>query len=92
MALFEHNVPTTRRTGAPINSNLARTTWWRFNADVPPIDVHFLDFPDKEIKRAWRTRNRRKSAWPASPPPSRRLSTMPQGFALREAAGGRSRI
>src|SRR5207237_7054856 len=47
MALFEE----TRydpRNGAPINSNLA-DYMMAVNADVPPIDVHFLDFPDKEI-------------------------------------------
>jgi len=36
------------RNGAPINSNLA-DYMMAVNADVPPIDVHFLDFPDKEI-------------------------------------------
>ena len=36
------------RNGAPINSNLA-DYMVAVNADVPPIDVHFLDFPDKEI-------------------------------------------
>src|SRR5205807_2141056 len=35
-------------SGAPINSNLA-DYMMAVNADVPPIDVHFLDFPDKEI-------------------------------------------
>jgi len=37
-----------RQTGAPINSNLADYIV-AANADVPPIEVHFLDFPDKEI-------------------------------------------
>jgi xanthine dehydrogenase YagR molybdenum-binding subunit len=36
------------QNGAPINSNLA-DYMMAVNADVPPIDVHFLDFPDKEI-------------------------------------------
>jgi len=36
------------RNGAPINSNLA-DYMMAVNADVPPLDVHFLDFPDKEI-------------------------------------------
>ena len=47
MALFEH---TTYHppTGAPINSNLADYIV-TVNADAPPIDVHFLDYPDKEI-------------------------------------------
>jgi xanthine dehydrogenase YagR molybdenum-binding subunit len=47
MALFEHTTYD-RQTGAPINSNLADYIV-AVNADVPPIDVHFLDFPDKEI-------------------------------------------
>src|SRR6266481_5447894 len=47
MALFEHT-SYDRATGAPINSNLADYVV-AVNADVPPIDVHFLDFPDKEI-------------------------------------------
>jgi xanthine dehydrogenase YagR molybdenum-binding subunit len=36
------------QNGAPINSNLA-DYMMAVNADTPPIDVHFLDFPDKEI-------------------------------------------
>src|SRR5437879_7482318 len=47
MALFEHT-SYDRQTSAPINSNLADYVV-SVNADVPPIDVHFLDFPDKEI-------------------------------------------
>jgi xanthine dehydrogenase YagR molybdenum-binding subunit len=47
MALLEHT-SYDRRTGAPINSNLADYVV-AVNADVPPIDVHFLDFPDMEI-------------------------------------------
>jgi xanthine dehydrogenase YagR molybdenum-binding subunit len=47
MALLEHT-SYDRRSGAPINSNLA-DYMVAVNADVPPIDVHFLDFPDKEI-------------------------------------------
>src|SRR5262249_7821051 len=47
MALFEHT-SYDRQTGAPINSSLADYIV-AVNADVPPIDVHFLDFPDKEI-------------------------------------------
>src|SRR5439155_22097541 len=47
MALFEHT-SYDRQTGAPINSNLADYIV-AVNADVPPIDVHFVDFPDKEI-------------------------------------------
>lgn len=47
MALLEetHYDP---RFGAPINSNLA-DYMVPVNADVPPIDVHFLDYPDLEI-------------------------------------------
>jgi xanthine dehydrogenase YagR molybdenum-binding subunit len=47
MALLEetHYDP---QTGAPINSNLADYVM-AVNADVPKLDVHFLDFPDKEI-------------------------------------------
>jgi xanthine dehydrogenase YagR molybdenum-binding subunit len=47
MALLEHT-SYDRQSGAPINSNLA-DYMVAVNADVPPIDVHFLDFPDKEI-------------------------------------------
>jgi len=47
MALFEHTTYDPQ-TGAPINSNLADYIV-SVNADVPPIDVHFLDFPDKEL-------------------------------------------
>ena len=47
MALLEHTTYD-RATGAPINSNLADYVV-AVNADVPPIEVHFLDYPDKEI-------------------------------------------
>jgi xanthine dehydrogenase YagR molybdenum-binding subunit len=47
MALFEHTT-FDPQNGAPINSNLADYVM-AVNADVPPIDMHFLDFPDKEI-------------------------------------------
>jgi len=47
MALLEHTTYDPQN-GAPINSNLADYVM-AVNADVPPIDVHFLDFPDKEI-------------------------------------------
>jgi xanthine dehydrogenase YagR molybdenum-binding subunit len=47
MALFEHTTYDPQN-GAPINSSLADYVM-AVNADVPPIDVHFLDFPDKEI-------------------------------------------
>ena len=47
MALLEH-VSYDPQNGAPINSNLADYVV-AVNADVPPIDVHFLDYPDKEL-------------------------------------------
>jgi len=47
MALFEHTTYDPQN-GAPINSNLADYIM-AVNADAPPIDVHFLDYPDKEI-------------------------------------------
>lgn len=47
MALFEHT-SYDPRTGAPINSSLADYLV-SVNADVPPLDVHFLEFPDKEV-------------------------------------------
>ena len=47
MALLEHT-SYDPQSGAPINSNLA-DYMMAVNADVPPIDVHFVDFPDKEI-------------------------------------------
>ncbi|HSL79211.1 MAG TPA: molybdopterin cofactor-binding domain-containing protein, partial [Pseudolabrys sp.] len=47
MALLEHT-SYDPQNGAPINSNLADYVV-AVNADSPPIDVHFLDFPDKEI-------------------------------------------
>ena len=47
MALLEHT-SYDPQNGAPINSNLADYVM-AVNADTPAIDVHFLDFPDKEI-------------------------------------------
>src|SRR6266850_1258810 len=47
MALFEHTTYDPQ-SGAPINSNLA-DYMVTVNADAPPIDVTFLDYPDKEI-------------------------------------------
>jgi xanthine dehydrogenase YagR molybdenum-binding subunit len=47
MALFEHTAYDPQN-GAPINSNLADYVM-TVNADAPPIEVHFLDYPDKEI-------------------------------------------
>jgi xanthine dehydrogenase YagR molybdenum-binding subunit len=47
MALFEHT-SYDPQSGAPINSSLADYIV-AVNADVPPLDVHFLDFPDREI-------------------------------------------
>jgi xanthine dehydrogenase YagR molybdenum-binding subunit len=47
MALLEetHYDP---QNGAPINSNLADYVM-AVNADTPLMDVHFLDYPDKEL-------------------------------------------
>ena len=47
MALFEHTIYD-RQNGAPINSNLADYVV-AVNADVPKLEVHFLDYPDKEL-------------------------------------------
>src|SRR5881296_2287044 len=47
MALFEHT-HYDPQSGAPINSNLADYVV-AVNADAPPVEVHFLDFPDKEL-------------------------------------------
>jgi len=47
MALFEHTSYDAER-GAPINSKLADYLV-TVNPDAPPIDVHFLNYPDKEI-------------------------------------------
>jgi len=47
MALFEETTYDPQN-GAPINSNLA-DYMMTVNADAPPIEVHFLDYPDKEI-------------------------------------------
>ena len=47
MALLEHTTYDPQN-GAPINSNLADYVV-AVNADAPPIEVHFLDFPDKEM-------------------------------------------
>ncbi len=47
MALLEHTTYDPQN-GAPINSSMADYIV-AVNADVPPIEVHFLDYPDKEI-------------------------------------------
>src|SRR5688572_32493674 len=47
MALMEHT-SYDPRYGAPINSNYA-DYMVPVNADVPPVEVHFLDYPDKEV-------------------------------------------
>src|SRR6267143_3318559 len=49
MALFEHTTYDSQN-GAPINGNLADYVV-AVNADVPPIEVYFLDFPDYEINQ-----------------------------------------
>jgi xanthine dehydrogenase YagR molybdenum-binding subunit len=46
MALMEHT-SYDPRSGAPINSNYA-DYMVPVNADVPPLEVHFLDYPAKE--------------------------------------------
>lgn len=47
MALFEHtNYEPTK--GAPLNSNLADYIM-AVNADVPDLEVHFLEFPNKDL-------------------------------------------
>ncbi|HEX2474663.1 MAG TPA: molybdopterin cofactor-binding domain-containing protein [Lacipirellulaceae bacterium] len=46
MALLEHT-SYDPRNGAPVNSNFADYVV-PVNADVPPLEVHFLDYPDKE--------------------------------------------
>ncbi len=57
MALFEHTTYDPQN-GAPINASLADYIV-PVNADVPPIEVHFLDFPDKAHQRNRRPRDRR---------------------------------
>ena len=47
MALFEETLYEPR-TGAPINSNLADYIV-AVNADVPQLDVHFLEYPDLHL-------------------------------------------
>jgi xanthine dehydrogenase YagR molybdenum-binding subunit len=47
MAMLEHTAYDPQN-GAPINSSMADYIV-AVNADVPPIEVHFLDFPDKQI-------------------------------------------
>ena len=49
MALLEHTTYDPQN-GAPINSNLADYIV-AVNADVPKLDVHFLDYPDKELNQ-----------------------------------------
>jgi xanthine dehydrogenase YagR molybdenum-binding subunit len=47
MALLEQTSYDSQ-SGAPINSNYADYVV-PVNADVPPLEVHFLDYPDKEV-------------------------------------------
>src|SRR6266576_776029 len=47
MAFFEHTTYDPQ-SGAPLNSSLADYLV-TVNADAPPIDVHFLNYPDTEI-------------------------------------------
>jgi xanthine dehydrogenase YagR molybdenum-binding subunit len=47
MALLEHTIYDPQN-GAPVNSNLADYLM-AVNADAPAIEVHFLDYPDKDV-------------------------------------------
>jgi xanthine dehydrogenase YagR molybdenum-binding subunit len=47
MAFLEHTIYDSQN-GAPINSSFADYLV-TVNADAPPIDVHFLNYPDTEI-------------------------------------------
>ena len=47
MAMLEHT-SYDPQNGAPMNSNLADYVM-AVNADAPPMEVHFLDYPDKEL-------------------------------------------
>ena len=78
MALLEHT-SYDRQSGAPINSNLGDYVV-AVNADMPPIEVHFLDYPDKEINELG-ARGIRRSVWRASRLRSLRRSTMLREFA-----------
>ena len=79
MALLEHTTYDPQN-GAPINSNLADYVI-AVNADAPPIDVHFLDFPDMEINALGARGDRRdRSGWRGAPP-SRLPSTTRPVFA-----------
>jgi xanthine dehydrogenase YagR molybdenum-binding subunit len=49
MALLEHTTYDPQN-GAPINSNMADYIM-AVNADVPNLEVHFLDYPDREINQ-----------------------------------------
>src|SRR5438270_9734680 len=77
MALLEHT-SYDPQSGAPINSNLA-DYMVAVNADVPPIEVHFLDFPDKRSTNLAPAASARSDS-PASPPPLRLRSTMRQVY------------
>ena len=57
MALFEHT-SYDPQNGAPINSSLADYIV-AVNADAPPIEVHFLDYPRQGDQRTRRARDRR---------------------------------
>ena len=57
MALFEETTYDPQN-GAPINSNLA-DYMMTVNADAPPIDVHFLDYPGQRDQRTGRAGDRR---------------------------------
>jgi xanthine dehydrogenase YagR molybdenum-binding subunit len=75
MALFEETTYDPQN-GAPINSNLA-DYMVTVNADATPIDVHFLDYPDKEINELGARASARSDS-PELPPPSpKQFTTQP---------------
>ena len=53
------------------------------NADVPPIEVHFVSFPDMEIN-ALAPAGSERSAWRASPLPSIDAVRLATGVRVRE--------
>ena len=73
MALFEHTSYDPRT--APINSSLADYIV-SVNADVPPLEVHFLEYPDKEVNELG-ARGIGEIGRLASPPSRRQWITPP---------------
>ena len=78
MALFEETAYDPQN-GAPINASLADYVV-AVNADVPTLDVHFLDYPDRSSTRSAPAASAR-SASPASPPRSPTRSITQPAFA-----------